>query len=312
MILLIVSIAALFAGVLAFPLAAKKNHLLSVLDGFVVFSVGGLVIFHLFPHNFNEAGFGAIAAAAVGLTFPLLIERWNAKRNEGAGNLFLVVLALIGLAMHAFMDGNALVFASMEEHGEVHDHGSKYEHGFTLALASLFHRLPIGLVIGNLLARDGSLRRPLVVATMMAATTCAGFFVGESVIPLASNYAVSLFQAFVAGTLLHVVLEHVPVISGGIGPKMRVFRGLGALAGASSVAVVALLHPLTRHCPEELAAGETFIRMVVAVSPALFIALLSAGLIRYYIFPSLTWLQRRGPAWCWPSSAPPTPKLGPL
>ena len=207
MILLLVSIAALFAGVLAFPLAARKNHLLSVLDGFVVFSVGGLVVFHLFPHSFNEAGFGAIAAAAVGLTFPLLIERWSTRRNDGEGNMLLVVLALTGLAIHAFMDGNALVLAGIEEHGEVHDHEFKYEHGFTLALASLFHRLPIGLVIGNLLARGGSLRRPLAVATMMAATTCAGFFVGESVIPLASHYAVSLFQAFVAGNAMtdHVI-----------------------------------------------------------------------------------------------------------
>jgi hypothetical protein len=295
MLLLLVSIAALFAGVLAFPLAAKKNIFLSILDGFVVVSVGGLVVFHLLPHCVSEAGFGAFGAAAVGLSFPLLIERWSAKRNSQKGSSFLVVLVLFGLAIHAFLDGNALVFASMEWSGSVHDPGNKYEHGVTLALASLFHRLPIGLVIGNLLARSGSLRRPLAVAGMMAATTCAGFFVGDQAFPAASHYAVALFQAFVSGTLLHVVLEHVPVFSGDIGRGTRIVRGLGALVGAGSVAVVAMFNPITRHCARELPAGETFIRLATEVAPALFAALISAGLIRFFIHSAPYWPQKRGP-----------------
>lgn len=295
MLLLLVSIAALFAGVLAFPLAAKKNSFLSILDGFVVFSVGGLVVFHLLPHCLNQAGFGAIGAAAVGLTFPLLIERWSAKRDSGKGSTLLVGLALFGLTIHAFLDGNALVFADIEQSGTGHDHGVKFEHGFTLALASLFHRLPIGLVIGNLLAQGRSLRRPLAVATIMAATTCAGFFVGDKALPVASHYTVALFQAFVSGTLLHVVLEHVPVFSGGIKPTIRVLRGVGALAGAGSVAVVAMFHPITRHCDMEIPAADAFVSLVLEVAPALLAALICAGLIRYYVYPATTWFQRRGP-----------------
>jgi hypothetical protein len=295
MLLLLVSIAALFAGVLAFPLAAKKNSFLSILDGFVVFSVGGLVVFHLLPHCLNQAGFGAIAAAAVGLTFPLLIERWSAKRDSGKGSKLLVGLALFGLAIHAFLDGNALVFADIEQSGTEHDHGVKFEHGFTLALASLFHRLPIGLVIGSLLAKGRSLRRPLAVAAIMAATTCAGFFVGDKALPVASHYTVALFQAFVSGTLLHVVLEHVPVFSGGIKPTIRVLRGVGALAGAGSVAVVAMFHPITRHCGMEIPAADAFVSLVLEVAPALLAALICAGLIRFYVYPAMTWFQRRGP-----------------
>ncbi|MCP4200209.1 MAG: hypothetical protein GY762_23955 [Proteobacteria bacterium] len=295
MLLLLVSIAALFAGVLAFPLAAKKNTFLSLLDGFVVFSVGGLVIFHLLPHCLNEAGFGAIGAVTVGLTFPLLIERWSAKRNTGKGSPLLVVLALSGLAIHAFLDGNALVFASIEESGAGPDNGNAYEHGFTLALASLFHRLPIGLVIGNLLAKGRSLRRPLAVAGIMAATTCVGFFVGDKVLPVTSHYTVVLFQAFVSGTLLHVVLEHVPVFSSGINPAVRVLRGVGALAGAGSVAIVAMFHPITRHCDKEIPAADIFVSLVLEVAPALLAALICAGIIRLYIYPALTRFQMKGP-----------------
>jgi hypothetical protein len=150
-------------------------------------------------------------------------------------------------------------------------------------------------VIGTLLAKGGSLRRPLAVAGMMAATTCAGFLIGDQALPVASHYALALFQAFVSGTLLHVVLEHVPVFSGSINRTTRVVRGLGALAGAGSVAVVAMFHPITRHCDMELPAGDTFVRLAVEVAPALLAALISAGLIRFFIYSALYWLQRRGP-----------------
>ncbi|MFH2006714.1 MAG: hypothetical protein ABI333_09030 [bacterium] len=227
---MVLSILALFAGVLGYPVARRQPLLLAGLDGFVLLAVGGLVAVHLLPHSVHDAGLSAIAVAAVGFVFPSLIERWSARR-EGGRHRLLIIVVLIGLTVHALIDGSAL---STPAHGG---------HGLALALAVLVHRLPIGLIVGNLLGREGELTRPLLAAGLIGILTTAGYFVGSAVLPHVQGTGLALFQAFVSGTLLHVIASHGPARADAPSRGLRIAAGLGAAVGVSGVIVVGMHEP---------------------------------------------------------------------
>lgn len=58
MVLLILSVLALFGGLLLMPLLRQHMRWVAALDGFVVVAVGGLVLIHLIPHSVELGGRG--------------------------------------------------------------------------------------------------------------------------------------------------------------------------------------------------------------------------------------------------------------
>jgi hypothetical protein len=112
-----------------------------------------------------------------------------------------IAFVLAGLAVHAFLDGTVLV-----EHG---DHGSHGAVEGLLGLGVVLHRLPVGLAIVWLVQPRYGLRGSLVVAAVLMGFSTLGYAVGEAMLAGLAGQGMALFQAFVAGSLLHVVL-HAP------------------------------------------------------------------------------------------------------
>lgn len=69
------SLLALVLGPLIVRLAGAARGVVTLLDGFVVVTVGGVVFIDVLPEALHMAGWSAAAAAVLGLLLPAWIER---------------------------------------------------------------------------------------------------------------------------------------------------------------------------------------------------------------------------------------------
>jgi len=72
-----------------------------------VLTVGGLVLLQVIPGTLHEGGLPAGAAVIVGILSPVLAEGLLHRAAEKVHRVFLV-LAMLGIGLHAFFDGVAL------------------------------------------------------------------------------------------------------------------------------------------------------------------------------------------------------------
>ena len=155
-----------------------------------------------------------------GVALAFFVERWP---NIGNGNRYtwIVLLGAIGLILHATMDGIALLptdhLEGVDAHGhDEHGHDDHDEHAHEsefsslldnhLALGVILHRIPVGMAIWWAVRPQLGSAVAIGALAIIAISTSAAYLLGEPVIALMEVRSVALFQAFVAGTLLHVIV----------------------------------------------------------------------------------------------------------
>lgn len=252
MIALLASIAALSIGPLLHRLALRKRSVLPVLDGFTFVAISGLVLLHVLVQSFHAAGAPALLLLLVGLAGPTLGERLLHRAAHHVHRAALT-LAMVGLALHAALDGMALARAGSD-------------HGAELALAVILHRVPVSLAIWVLLRPPYGVAAALGVLTLTAASTVAGYALGVPLVGSEMGPGVGLFQALVAGSLMHVVMHRSPLHTGQ--SAWRVGVGLGGLLAAGLLVALHLVHGHEGHASvwaEVLAFGLPVALVVVAL-----------------------------------------------
>jgi hypothetical protein len=243
MLLLTLSIIALAVGPALQMVIGQRQAPLAVLEGFMLTAIGGLVLVHIIPHGVHQAGWLALLAAALGLLVPEVCERLLERAAHGV-HLAALVVALVGLAGHAAVDGVALAGS------EGHMGGAASE----LALAVILHRIPVGLTIWWLLREPHGRAAAVGPLVLVAGATVGGFLLGERLLAQVAGMGVGLFQGLVGGTLLHVLLHqphhhthagsHADDQQGEGEPSPSRWNpalGLGALCGLALVLVLALV-----------------------------------------------------------------------
>ncbi len=299
MLYLILSLVALAVGLL--PLGRRQGSPLWMagLDGFVLVTLGGLVFVHLLPHSLATGGWWAAGAALLGAALPRLLEEGpstlKARPRSPVWAWMIGGLALSGLAVHAFFDGVALALPEAHDHTHAHEGGHEGAEEALLALGVVLHRLPVGLLLGHVIAARHGMRRAVQVALLNGGATVAGYFLAEQSLAWMDHGGVAIFQALVAGSLLHVALER-PAFAPPDGVGARRWGAAGALFGLGALAVILGGHPILRHRDEELAAGKAFLTLALESAPALLLAFVGAGVLRAWLRPgSLGWLGRGSP-----------------
>ena len=133
-----------------------------------------------------------------------------------------LLLALVGIGLHGFTDGLALGQGGHEHAGE-----------HMLPWAVVLHRLPVGLMVWFLIRPVYGLRLALATLLLIGVATVLGFFMGEFAVGSLTNDSRGLFQALVAGTLLHVVVHRsYPIEEEGASTAARRRQaGVGAVGG---------------------------------------------------------------------------------
>ena len=167
-----------------------------------------ITVITLFPEAFRPlVGLGvtgrAIDDGKVALDLFNLTERKLHRHKQGESR-WVLALAILGLALHATLDGAALGAGGHHEHGPV-EHAPR-ELGATLAI--LVHRLPVGLLVWWTVRP--SLGKKVAIGTLgaLAAATVLGYMLSAQIAHIESGEAAGLVNALLAGGLLHVILGH--------------------------------------------------------------------------------------------------------
>ena len=277
MVFLFLSLLVLGVGPLLERFARGKPGLVSFVDGYVLVTIGGLVFLEILPGSLNLGGITALVAAMVGLLGPGLGERYlRAAARKTLDRLITLLLAVVGLAAHASLDGAALARPAGASGG-------------SLALAVVLHRLPVAVVLWALVRPAFGIPIALFVLNVVAAATIMGYGVGEELRDALAGPVLGAFEALVAGSLIHVVF-HAPhyagiAIDGGTLEKhRRRSDALGSLAGVVTVAVM-----MSTHGDHASGGHEGHIHIVgvlgelaLAMAPALLLAWVIAGFARAF------------------------------
>lgn len=182
------SLLAPVAGALLYGWLHNRPYGVRLVDGFMYVAVPALVLWQVVPHVWGSHGLLAIGVFALGVGTPALIERISHRLAPHADNLALLA-GMSGLSLHAFLEGAALV-----------------SNGLHIGLAVILHRIPVGLTVWWLLRpRRGFGGASIGIAAILAATV-AGYAVGARFFG-DGHGGVGLYQAFVGGSLLHVVFH---------------------------------------------------------------------------------------------------------
>ena len=186
---LLLSIAALLLGPVIYAAGRKNPAAKRILDGVILLTIAAIIATHVVPEALRQAGWLAALVIALGLAFPMLLERLFHKATDTA-HLFIVGLAATGLLIHAVIDGVALL----------------PENGIALAYAIVLHRLPVGMAIWCIARPNFGITVTTVLFALVILSTVAGFLIGASLFDLADTRTLALLQAFISGSLIHVVL----------------------------------------------------------------------------------------------------------
>jgi len=193
MVALIASFFSLFVGPLVYQTFGPLRRTDKIVTGIVLVVVAGTILVEILPNTYQTIGYLALALCLVGFAGPTIIEKSFQKAADTTHKL-TIFLGITGLLAHAFIDGIAIQSSESSE-----------PNGLTLAI--ILHRLPVGLTIWWLLKPLLGERYALVTLFLMGVTTLLGYFSSEAF----SNYQDNLFfavtQAFIAGSLLHVVVH---------------------------------------------------------------------------------------------------------
>lgn len=183
------SIAALLLGPLIYAAGRKNRVAKRIFDLSIVVAIGIIIFVHIIPDAIDQGGYWAWLVLAVGVVFPLLLERLFRSAADAA-HMVIVVLAVIGLSLHAIIDGLALL----------------PENGTGLAHAIILHRLPVGMAIWWAVRPNLGTMIAVSVFVLVILATTIGYLVGDTVLEVTEARTLAMLQAFVSGSLVHIVI----------------------------------------------------------------------------------------------------------
>ena len=196
---LALSTIALLLGPCIYALGRRQPTTRLVFDGFVFIAVAGIVCVDIIPAALLNGGALALVFLAFGLVFPTLAESAFSQAAHKA-HVFVVLLAAIGLTIHAVIDGIALL---PQPGSAPSTSGSLF--GNQLAIGVILHRLPVGMAIWWSVRPSFGTAWALATFALVIAATAAAYWFGAPIVEIAETRSLAYFQAFVAGSLVHVV-----------------------------------------------------------------------------------------------------------
>ena len=185
---LILGTLALLLGPIIYWIGQKHAIAHRLLNILIVLAIVWIIGVHIIPEALRQGGLLAIVVIALGLAFPIALERLFRRATDTA-HLVVVSIAALGLLIHAVIDGVALLPGS----------------GVSLSHAIILHRIPVGMAIWWAVQPTYGNAITVAVFAVVLLSTAAGFFAGEPVLAMAATSTIALLQAFVAGSLIHVV-----------------------------------------------------------------------------------------------------------
>lgn len=259
-ILLFLSIALLFIAPLLTLISQRSTSYVAILNGFVFVVISALIFFHIIPDLIIETGEIVLLFVFLGLLLPWVTEK--ALHNSNLVHKVSILVAVLGLALHAMMDGMAM----SDMHASTH-----------LAYAVAIHRIPMGLLVWWFVKTHFGRFAAYLMLGIIATGTIVGFYFAESLLAPLQATGISYFQAIVAGMLIHVLLHQPHEISESTNQHAE---GTGNLLG---IVGVILLLEVSDHSSTETNwlhdVASTMTTLSLEIAPILILVFIFVGLI---------------------------------
>ena len=190
MLPLVSALLAPVGGVLIYVTLHHRPRTVRLLDTAVMVALPLLVAIQVLPHAWAARSLVPMVVVALGAGLLAVVERLSHTLARYTDDV-TILFAVFGLSLHALLEGSALIAGASP----------------AFVLAVVVHRVALGLLIWWLVVpRHGVVAAAAGVAAIVAATL-AGYMVGAGVVTDLPFVDPRLFEAFVAGTLLHVVFH---------------------------------------------------------------------------------------------------------
>lgn len=193
----ILSLLSLIIGPLLFRVARSNKYALSGLDGYIFLALPGILLFIMVPELVEAGGETAFFFAGIGLASPFVLELLNKKISRRFDRLS-AGLGILGLVAHTIIEGSALSL----------NHNPSERYALSFQAMVVLHRLPVGLFVWWMLHPLLGRRAALAGLASLLLGTTVGYMAASQVELFFSAAGWSYFQAFVAGSLIHVVVHH--------------------------------------------------------------------------------------------------------
>ena len=275
---LIASLGALAAGPLLHAGAGHRRGFAPVLDGLSRTAIPGLVFLAFVPAAVGAGDWFVLLALMAGFLIPVAIEKTSRGATRPTHRLALLA-GLSGLIVHNGLDGAALATLPLEA-----------DPSFPMAI--VLHRLPVGLAVWWLVAREIDRRAGIGALAALMLATVGGYLFGVVVDGVVSDSAgLTLYQAVVAGSLVHVVVHQHGEATRPAYPRGE---GWGAI-----LALALLLAVFVIDADDGAGGAAAFVSRVYVLTaesaPALLLAYLFAGLLSAFLPQrSVRWMEKGG------------------
>jgi len=180
---------ALLAGPFVCVLGRHNKATERAVDVLIIVAIAWIIGVHIVPDAIQVAGWTAFVSLALGMAFPYVLRRiFHLASN--AMHTALLFIAALALVLHAVIDGIALLPGSSNQ----------------LGLAVILHRLPVGIAIWWTFRPAIGTKAAIAAFALIITATALAFYFGGPVIELAESRMLALFQVFVAGSLVDMVI----------------------------------------------------------------------------------------------------------
>lgn len=258
------------AGALGWSIIARRPRLKATGHGFLLVSLGSLVLMFLLSDPVHDLGWRAVPVLGLGLLLPWLLER---RQHTGPAHSVMEGLGLLALLLHALLDGAALAEARPELSGAI-----------------VLHRLPVGAMVWWIARHQRSRPAASAILALLVGATLLGHTLARS---LLHAEVMTWIQVMVVGSLIHVLLypspghQDRPTAS----PRWQVVGGLLAVVFLGLAA-----HDHDHGAHDRWAPfAHRFIEISADTAPALIFGYICAGLVTHYLpTASTAWLNRGG------------------
>ena len=191
--MLILSIVLLFIGPILYQWLRRGGFVAKAFDSLIIVVLVVLMAFLLIPESWTKLGYWSIALMLAGYLVPGLLEHLI-KRAAHTFHIVSLLLALIGLALHAMLDGAALTI----------NNGDAFS---TLPLAVVLHRMGAGMVLWMMVQPVFGRRAAFAVLGFVALATIGGYQLSELVLGLEGDFAMSVVEAIIIGMIAHSLIH---------------------------------------------------------------------------------------------------------
>ncbi len=180
-------------GPAIYRLLHDRPSAVQLFDNVVCGAVPLLVAWQILPHAWEERNALLILAVTGGFVLPALVERASQAMADETDN-FAMAAGLSGLILHALLEGAALTPGTTPP-------------STPFVAAVILHRIPVSLVIWWLIfPRFGTKKASAGVGSIVIATL-VGYGLGTEFLTGLQGEGAAIYQAFVSGSLVHVVFH---------------------------------------------------------------------------------------------------------